>query len=226
MDAPKLSELRTPFDLLKEEFISLRAEIAQSITFQHRILIAGYAASGAIVSILVSVWVRFSDDALKNEVWLGLMIVPFVLLAMIALWTVECNRMVRASYYIGEVLWGEMCATVAYERGADWERWIRITDGMAGEFGKTQDDQQRLAVWAVPVILSVFCVFGAFWRGWQLGWEICALVAIASAVQSALFYRLYGRVAAVSRLAGSKLSPIPKKGASEPGGSDAPVDTV
>src|SRR5262245_51983182 len=129
-----MTDADTPFDLLKEEYVSLRSEIAQSITFQHRILIAGYGASGAIIGILAST---------SHLSWIGLMVIPFVFLAMIAVWTVECNRMVRASYYIGAVLWPDLCSSVGYHGTADWERWIRGPEGTpGGSFGDTQDRQQ------------------------------------------------------------------------------------
>lgn len=96
------------FDLYKEEYIALRAEILQSIAKQHQITLAGYALTGAIVGAGYTVTKEFS--------MVSSLAIPLVLLAMTALWVSERNRNIRASYYIGYFLWPELLATTN-ERG-------------------------------------------------------------------------------------------------------------
>lgn len=187
---------KTPFDVLKEEYVALRSEIVQSITFQHRILVAGYGASGAVIGILAS----------KSQLsWVGLMVVPFIFVAMIAIWIVECNRMVRAGYYIGDVLWPELCASVGYAGDADWERWIRNVEGISGTFGDTQDRQQQLAVWVVPAVISLFCVGSSVWRLRGGGAAIYTLIGLVVGVSVVLWVNLVLRLQVVSRLGNVKL---------------------
>lgn len=82
-------------DRLKLEYEALRSEIRQSIDKQHQILLAGYAAIAAIFGY---------GYARTQETPLVGLAIPAISLAMTALWAVECNRMVRASYYIGHRL--------------------------------------------------------------------------------------------------------------------------
>jgi len=195
-----MAETKTPFDALKEEYVSLRSEIAQSISFQHRILLAGYGASGAIVGILAST---------SHLSWIGLLVVPFVFSAMIALWTVECNRMVRASYYIGEILWPEICRQVGLANAPDWERWIRKTDGLAGKFGLIQDRQQQIAVWVVPAVISALCAGSALWDSMETGKGSLIAGSFAVFAQLLLWMWLVYQVQFASRLSKSPLTPLP-----------------
>ena len=66
--------------------------------------------------------------------------------------------MVRASYYIGYVLWPEMCALVSRPSVDGWETWIRLSDGNEGSFRKWQHFLQSMVVVLVPMILSFSAV--------------------------------------------------------------------
>lgn len=83
-------------DILKEEYSALRTEIVQSISKQHQITLSGYGLTAVLVGYVLQA---------NNQPWEMFVVIPFILIAMTSLWTVECNRMVRASYYIGYILW-------------------------------------------------------------------------------------------------------------------------
>lgn len=145
------------FELLKLEYEALRKEICQSIDKQHQILLAGYAAIAALFSYAFA---KTQSTALVP------LSIPCVCLFMSALWTVECNRMVRASYYIGYVLWREMRTTAAYAGIAGWESWIRSSrtgakgtqPSHASAFRLIQSESQYLVVLVIPVAVSLIAI--------------------------------------------------------------------
>ena len=124
--------MNSSFELLKLEYEALRKEICQSIDKQHQILLAGY---GAIAAIFGYAFARTQSTPLIA------LSIPCVCLAMSCLWTVECNRMVRGSYYIGYVLWGDMRLATGYRGQAGWEAWIRAIrpNSHAAIVGQIQD---------------------------------------------------------------------------------------
>lgn len=159
------------FDLLKQEYNALRGEILQSISYQHQILLGGYAAAGAFFSYLVST---------KSDYLIALIGIPFLFIGMTALWIVECNRMVRASYYIGHVLWPAMqkCIPVCNETSwlsVEWEVWIRRKTGTEAKFRVRQDVAQLTVVLYTPALLSVI----AFICAWSAAVDCRMKVSIA-----------------------------------------------
>ncbi len=136
-----------PEEVLKEEYVALRAEICQSIAKQHQITLAGYglvsAASGYII------------DASQ---WKAFIAIPTLFIAMAALWAVECNRMVRATYYIGYVLWPEICALISRSNADGWEIWIRLSEGNEGSFRRWQHLLQCMVIIIVPIIFSMVAI--------------------------------------------------------------------
>ena len=135
--------------ILKDEYVALRAEICQSITQQHHILLSGYAAAGAAIGVV------FGSSNVGPK---ALFVVPMILLAMASLWAVECNRMVRASYYIAYVLWPALCKAHGMPSTSGWESWIRIQDGNEGAFRRRQDKYQRIVVLYLPSGLGVAAI--------------------------------------------------------------------
>lgn len=125
----KLGDRPATSDLLLAEYHTLRSEIQESIKHQHQILLSGYAAALATIGA--------KADAYP--------IAPFVLFVMAALWSTECNRMVRAGYYIAYHLWPELC--VEYRGKANWEDWVRLET--KHPFRGAQDVLQQVVVYYV-----------------------------------------------------------------------------
>ena len=152
------------FEKMKLEYTALRTEIVQSISYQHQILLAGYGATGAFVSYVVG---KSPSPNLP-----ALIIVPFILLGMTSLWIVECNRMVRASYYIGRILWRCLREEPMewprndHWQSAEWECWIRSKTGVASRFRERQHRSQCMVVLWGPLFLTVVAsaaaTYGAF----------------------------------------------------------------
>lgn len=152
------------FEKMKLEYTALRTEIVQSISYQHQILLAGYGATGAFVSYVVG---KSPSPNLP-----ALIIVPFILLGMTSLWIVECNRMVRASYYIGRILWRCLreepmsWPSNDHWQNAEWECWIRSKTGVASRFRERQHRWQCMVVlWGplfLTVVASAVATYGAF----------------------------------------------------------------
>ena len=136
-----------PEEVLKEEYIALRAEICQSISKQHQITFAGYTLVSAVTGYMITA-----------SHWRAFLAIPPLFIAMAALWAVECNRMVRASYYIGYVLWPEICTLVSRKSVDGWETWIRLTGGNEGSFRKWQHLLQCIVIVLIPVIFSIAAV--------------------------------------------------------------------
>lgn len=133
-----------PEEVLKEEYVALRAEICQSISKQHQITLAGYGLASAVSGYIIAA-----------SQWKAFIAIPTLFIAMTALWAVECNRMVRASYYIGYVLWPEICARVSRPSANGWETWIRLGEGNEGSFRKWQHFLQCMVIIIVPLIFSM-----------------------------------------------------------------------
>ena len=159
--------MSSPFELLKEEFIALRSEICQSISKQHHITLSGYGVTAATFGYLAG---------MKNSFWEGLFIIPFILLAMSSLWTVECNRMVRAGYYIGCILWPELKSSVSYNGRADWEAWIRKSENVPQKFGAVQHYMQMYVVVYVPILISLVSMIVASKCFWEKSRILTAIV--------------------------------------------------
>jgi hypothetical protein len=140
----------SPYELWSQEYSTLREEITQSIKFQHQFLMAGYGAAGIFASFV------FTNPALNSL----LVAVPFLFAGMVALWLIECNRMVRASYYIAVVLWPALQKSTGVDAAVSvgWEFWIRKTDGIESEFRHRQHVSQTFVVIILPSILSLCCV--------------------------------------------------------------------
>jgi hypothetical protein len=189
----------TTFDsssLLKEEYVALRAEICQSIAQQNRILLTGYAASATTVGIVLG-----SSTVGPKP----LVVVPLILLAMIALWGVECNRMVRASCYISYVLWPELCKIAGPLTFAGWESWIRTEKGKEGEFRLRQHRFQLVAVVYVPMALSIAAVIAAASATWQDGHWLWPIVGFGALLLIALVI-VFALVLPISDLGASRKS--------------------
>ena len=139
--------MATEFDLLKEEYIALRSEILQSISKQHQITLGGYALTGAIFGYILGA------DKIAIET---ILVIPIVLIAMTSLWTVECNRNIRASYFIGYVLWPALKFIVNASQETGWETWIRLREGNASEFRVRHHTLQLFVIVFVPFLISSF----------------------------------------------------------------------
>jgi len=142
-------------NIQRDEYLALRTEICQSIVQQHHILLSGYGATAAAAGVVLG------SDKVGPK---ALLVIPIVLLGMVSLWAVECNRMVRASYYIAYFLWPSICPASVGHLG--WEAWIRI-DRDEGGFRKRQHTFQRFAVLYVPFLLSVTAVVVAASSVWE-----------------------------------------------------------
>lgn len=135
--------------ILRDEYTNLRAEICQSIAQQHQIMIGGYGLAAAAAGYIVGA---------ENPEYRALLVVPVILLATMCLWAVECNRMVRASYYIAEVLWDKMLTCVnqlSEDNRRGWETWIRIQHGNEGGFRRRQAVLQMIVALYIPMILTI-----------------------------------------------------------------------
>ncbi len=187
-------------DLMREEYIALRAEICQSIAKQHQITLAGYGLTAAVFGYVVG---------MEHPTWEALSVIPFVLLTMTSLWTVECNRMVRASYYIGYVLWPEMKNAAELADTVGWETWIRKEGGNANSFRKRQHHLQLFVAAIVPVVITVailWLVSLSLWSRFSLG-----VVAICFVVIALWIYVIW-QVRKVSDLAAVVPGPSKKNG--------------
>lgn len=193
------------FDLLKQEYGALRSEIIQSISYQHQILLGGYGATGVYLGYLVG----------KPAEYLPvLIVVPFILLGMASLWIVECNRMVRASYYIGRVLWRALRKCVdecddAHWLCAEWEHWIRSTSGAASSFRLRQHRAQSVVVLRGPVALSLLSAGVAVYRGWKVGSSLGIALAIAGLVSLWLWWRIHCDLLEISDLGATSFHDSP-----------------
>jgi len=127
-------------DIDFSEYQALRTEICQSISKQHHILLSGYGLSVTLIGYAIG------KSGFNME---SLAVVPMILVSMVSIWLVECNRMVRASYYIAFVLWRRLSLR------SGWEAWIREGKGGQGDFKCKQDVLQRIAVAYVPFLVSV-----------------------------------------------------------------------
>jgi hypothetical protein len=170
-----------------EEYKALRAEICQSIAKQHQILLSGYGLTAAAVGYLIGT---------AGTDWRGFAVVPMPLLAMTALWAVECNRMVRASYYIGFKLWPTLA-----EGNDGWEQWIRLRGDHPGEFRRRQDVLQQIVVVIIPVCLSTGSMIIAISSTvseaeWLIGLSVFSVLLLGA------WCWVYSHIRTVSDLAG------------------------
>ncbi len=192
-DPPQTPE-SSAVDLMKQEYLALRAEIVQSVEFQHRILIYGYGGAGVLFGYISAVN--------PQPMWFALICLPLILLAMIAQWVVECNRMVRASYYIGHVLWPEMCRAVpGMPNAVGWEKWIRRTEGVESDFRVRQDVAQRFVVRLLPGLLSLLCTVVALVQAFAQGLLLGLGGLVLAVVLLLLWCRVFREVGKVSDLA-------------------------
>lgn len=84
------------FEFVRLEYEALRKEICQSIDKQHQIVLSAY---GLIAALFGYAYVRPATALSTSQIqWTALAAVPFVFIAMSALWTVECNRMVKVPF--------------------------------------------------------------------------------------------------------------------------------
>jgi hypothetical protein len=140
--------MRDDLAILKEEYIALRAEICQSISKQHQITLAGYGLTAALVGYLLN------NHSQSLEF---LLLVPFVMLTMASLWTAECNRMVRAGYFIGFKLWPKLTCLAKIYNHTSWEIWIKLEKGNSAKFRKCQHHMQIIYIIITPIIISILC---------------------------------------------------------------------
>ncbi len=179
-----------PVELAKEEYIALRAEICQSITYQHQILMGGYGLAAAAVGAIVG------SSAVGQR---ALVVVPIILLGMVCLWAVECNRMVRASYYIAYELWPRMCRLTQSDTSPAWETWIRKSNGHAGSFRKRQHTLQQVVTILVPGVFSAAATGIALSR--MIGSPFWFWTTVASsAFQWIVWVVVYSEVSSISDL--------------------------
>ena len=158
------------FDMNKELFVALRAEICQSISKQHQIALGGYGLSAAIFGYIVS---------MSCPRWESLVVIPFVLLSMTSLWTVECNRMVRAGYFIGYFLWPALKDATHVTSNTNWETWIRSDNQHAKNFRRIQHHLQIFVVVVVPLVASVIALGIASYVLWKTSPYLFVFLALS-----------------------------------------------
>lgn len=185
--------------LMLAEYSALRAEIIQSISYQHQILLAGYGAAGGFAGYILTK----PDESLP-----ALIAVPYILLGMSLLWTVECNRMVRASYYIGEVLWRALRASVEPSTEpqwliAEWEHWIRGSRGMASTFRHRQHRSQSVVVLWAPLILTLVLAAVTITSRWTHDRTVSYYLIAASMLAVLLWIRVGRDLPGISDLGAS-----------------------
>lgn len=215
-----------PFELLKLEYAAIRAEILQSISYQHQILLAGYGATGVFTSYILA---KSAVPPSVNYIP-ALILVPFILLGMASLWIVECNRMVRASYYIGAILWRcmrEGCAPpIERWECAEWECWIRSKEQtgsrtnlsdfriqqhrVASAFRARQDRSQKIVVLWGPLFLSCVASGVAIWDAWRTAPSVpvpifsthtlATILIAASAGSTGIWWRVWKDLKGISDL--------------------------
>lgn len=193
------------FELLKLEYAALRAEIVQSISYQHQILLGGYGTTGVFFGYIIGKPVEYLP---------ALIAVPFILIGMASLWIVECNRMVRASYYIGRILWRALRGTVPpsddkHWLSTEWEHWIRSKVGDASEFRQRQHRSQSVVVLRGPVVLSILSAGFAIYRGWKLDHYLGMTLAIAGLFAAWLWWRIRCELREISDLGATSFSDSP-----------------
>ena len=120
---------------------------------------------------------------------------PLVFMAMTGLWVVECNRMVRAGYYIRNILWPEMKRITGYAGTAEFQQWIRLGKGHeASVFRERQDRLQLVAVAILPCLVSVGYLGVALWfNAPDPFWLWTTVVILAIVVIFWLWIRKYVR---------------------------------
>ncbi|MEQ1842814.1 MAG: hypothetical protein ABL994_20635, partial [Verrucomicrobiales bacterium] len=203
-------------DLLKLEYAALRAEILQSISYQHQILLGGYGATGVYCGYILGKPVEYLP---------ALIAVPFILLGMASLWIVECNRMVRASYYIGSILWPALRATIdasddPHYSAAGWEGWIRTAPGAPAQFRLRQHHAQAVVVFRGPLVLSASAAAIAVYQSYFLHlhasqWEVWICYSLATLI-ALLWLRIGLDLRQISDLGASKFPPTPIDSAPKP----------
>jgi hypothetical protein len=180
-------------DILREEYLALRAEICQSITYQHQILLGGYGLAATVVGAIAA------SVPLDNR---ALIVIPIVLLGMSSLWAVECNRMVRASYYIADVLWPRLCKLTNCPGESGWETWIRAEDYEAGRFRRRQDILQQAVTITIPILFSIGATVGAATGHEPIPWIVATLI-LGLVVQVPFWILVRTQIRAISDLRAS-----------------------
>jgi hypothetical protein len=196
------------YDILKQEYIALRAEILQSISYQHQILLGGYGASGIYLSYILT------KTSKESDYFPALILIPFILYGMTSLWVVECNRMVRASYYIGRVLWRAIRKTVEdssdeYWHHAEWENWIRSKAGTASLFRERQHRAQSLVVFKGPVVLSLVAALVSIASTLRQDWILTMLPLGCAVTAGWLWWKVRRDLDGISDLGSSPIPDFP-----------------
>jgi hypothetical protein len=166
-------------DILKHEYVALRAEIRQSISKQHQITLAGYGLTVGFFGYVLQAGLSTRGT---------LVVVPLILVAMTMLWTTECNRMVRASYYIAYILWPSMRKYAGVVEEIGWETWIRDRKGHASDFRRRQCYLQLFVEVVVPAIVS-FAALSMSLQVLQLEW-VGALFVLVGILWLFLFWQV------------------------------------
>lgn len=150
----KLAGYRIEF--LLENYKTLREEILESISSQNKIIMSeGIAVA---VGIIIGFGVAKEPSGVKAFI----MIVPFIIIALTSLWTIEQSRMMRAGDFM-QLLEDRINLEIGGPYTV-WENWLRKKDVKRLDVHKVHHLFQylRLDVHKVHHISQYLCILGAF----------------------------------------------------------------
>ena len=160
-------------DLIKAEYVALRDAITKSIDKQHQIMLGGYLLTATILGYV------FASKDQSQPLLMGLAVIPFAFLAMSALWVVEANRMVRASYYLAYVLWPAIAARIlSLDAYKPWDVWIRDPEHVPTDTRKRQRLFQVIVAAVIPILASIGSLALAISAAVELPLRLAGLISL------------------------------------------------
>lgn len=143
------------FDIVIQEYNSLRNESADALKHQQAIINYGLTAIGVLIAFSANLW---GKEKVVESVFV--IFIPFMCNLIILIWNGEVRRMSRAGQYIKRIedkIHNELSARTRIDEYAlEWETFLRKPKIEANEEKKKRSKIMKILLWFVGIFSFLF----------------------------------------------------------------------
>ena len=143
------------FDIVMEEYNSLRNESGDALKHQQSIINYGLTVIGVLIAFSANLW---GKEKIVESIFV--LFIPFMCNLIILIWNGEVRRMSRAGQYIKRIedkIQKEFILTANIsERALEWETYLRKPKDVEGDPTEAQSSRNRVISWLGGLFAFLF----------------------------------------------------------------------
>ncbi|MGG3468778.1 hypothetical protein ABES02_15015 [Neobacillus pocheonensis] len=143
------------FDIVMEEYNSLRNESSDALKHQQSIINYGLTAIGVLIAFSANLW---GKEKIVESIFV--LFIPFMCNLIILIWNGEVRRMSRAGQYIKSIedkIHNEFIRSANIsERSLEWETFLRKPKDRDSDHPETESSRNRVISWTLGLFSFLF----------------------------------------------------------------------